>query len=30
MKIIDAIAEDDRLYYPVAATLLVVMFGLIL
>jgi hypothetical protein len=30
MKIIDAIAADDRLYYPVAATLLMVMFGLII
>ena len=30
MKIIDAIAEDGSLYYPVAATLLIVMFGLIL
>ena len=30
MEIIDAIAADDRLYYPAAAMLLVVMFGLIL
>jgi hypothetical protein len=30
MKIIDAIAADDRLYYPATAVLLVVMFGFIL
>lgn len=30
MKLIEAIAEDNRLYYPVAFALVVLMFSLIL